>query len=66
MKTLKSFIVEGKAEVKATKQASGYLPPTEAPFKCGACKFFGKPNKCILVEGEIEENACCNLFQKRI
>lgn len=48
--------------IKLTKVISGYLPPEEGPFECENCHYFSKPNKCELVEGNIDPEGCCNLY----
>lgn len=40
------------------------MPPENGPFHCGGCEYFSSPNDCKLVEGHIEAEGCCNLYQK--
>lgn len=49
---------------KTDQRAAGYLPPSQAPFRCGSCEYFSAPSACRLVEGRIEAEGCCNLFSK--
>lgn len=59
------------ASDKTSKQAAGYLPPVEGGFKCANCIFFvrgdgpghGGIGACKLVEGKIDPEGCCNLFE---
>lgn len=54
----------------ATKIESGYdLAPKEIASKesfggvrCDTCSFWESPNKCTIVKGVIEPDACCNLY----
>ena len=41
-----------------------YMSPEEGPFKCGNCEYFQAPNACQLVEGKIEAEGCCSLYEK--
>lgn len=53
-----------------TKIESGYdLAPKEIASKisfggirCDSCYFWSEPNKCDVVKGNIEPDACCNLY----
>jgi len=56
---------------KSSKASAGYLPPVEGGFKCANCIFFqrgdgpghGGIGSCKLVEGKIDPQGCCNLFE---
>lgn len=49
---------------KASQKAVVYMDSDEGPFRCDHCEYFSKPDKCRLVEGEIDPGGCCNLFEK--
>lgn len=49
---------------KTTQAISGYLGPESGPFACKFCKHFEDPNSCGLVAGNIDPDACCNLYEQ--
>lgn len=50
--------------MKANYQAAGYQPPDMGPFHCGGCVHFDTSGACELVDGQIEDEGCCNLYSK--
>ena len=40
-----------------------YMGPEKGPFKCGHCEYFESPSSCRKVDGAIDPNGCCNLYQ---
>ena len=40
-----------------------YMYSDQGPFMCSNCAYFQQPNACVKVEGEIDPEGCCNLFE---
>lgn len=40
-----------------------YMYSDQGPFMCSNCAYFQQPNGCVKVEGEIDPEGCCNLFE---
>ena len=41
-----------------------YFGPEQGPFKCSRCEYFIVGGACQKVEGVIDPDGCCNLFEK--
>lgn len=41
-----------------------YMTGDQGPFKCANCEYFIEGGACEKVEGEIDPEGCCNLFEK--
>lgn len=41
-----------------------YFGPDQGPFKCSLCEYFIANHGCKKVEGYIDPDGCCNLFEK--
>lgn len=54
----------GTTDGKYVKSMVQYRPAT-GPAKCGACRYFIAQRKCVLVEGDIDPEDTCNLWQGR-
>lgn len=52
---------EGKVE--QSDPVANYMGPDKAPFMCAHCEYFKGPNSCEKVNGYIDPNGCCNLFE---
>jgi hypothetical protein len=49
---------------KMSQKIAQYVPATKNGKKCAACKFFETPHSCKVVEGNINPNGWCMLWQK--
>lgn len=47
----------------ATKEAANYRPANDDLQRCISCAAFQPPAGCTLVQGEIAEDAVCDLFE---
>lgn len=43
---------------------ANYFGPDQGPFKCSHCEYFIVGGACKKVEGTIDPDGCCNLFEK--
>jgi len=43
---------------------ANYFGPDQGPFKCSHCEYFIVGGACKKVEGYIDPDGCCNLFEK--
>lgn len=43
--------------------SANYMGPDKGPFKCGHCEYFMAPNACQKVQGPIDAEGCCNLYE---
>ena len=50
--------------VAQSDPSANYMGPDQGPFKCGNCEYFQAPNSCQKVQGPIESEGCCNLYEK--
>jgi hypothetical protein len=50
---------------KLKKYMVVYMGPDKGPFKCGNCERFSAPNSCSIVEGAVEAEGCCDLFDPK-
>lgn len=41
-----------------------YFGPDQGPFDCSHCEYFIPGGSCRKVEGVIDPDGCCNLFEK--
>lgn len=49
---------------KVDQEAVVYMSGRQGPFRCDHCEYFSAPNRCQIVEGDIDPAGCCNLFEK--
>lgn len=49
---------------KMSEKVAHYVAVTPNGKKCSACKFFEAPRACKVVEGDIDPNGWCMLWQK--
>ena len=47
-----------------SQRVAHYVAVTPNGKKCSACKFFEHPHSCKVVEGNIDPNGWCMLWQK--
>lgn len=57
--------VGSRAQQKMSKQAAQYQDSPKGDQKCAACRFFIKDGSCQLVEGEINPDGWCRLYQPK-
>lgn len=50
--------------MKESQEEANYDGPDQGPFMCQNCKFFLPEGACQKVEGAIDPEGCCNLFEK--
>lgn len=43
---------------------SGYVTSSDG-FSCKRCRHFVKPDNCLRVEGNIDPNGCCNVWEEK-
>lgn len=66
MSTIPASDGDGAAE-QARLDAAGYQPPSEAPFKCGHCRFFmAEVSRCRKpeVRAAVKAEGCCDYYKK--
>jgi hypothetical protein len=51
---------------KASKESVGYSDSTSATDKCGLCEFYIEGGRCRLVEGDIDPQGWCELFDPEV
>lgn len=49
---------------KTPKSMVVYMDGDKGPFKCANCEYFQDPSSCKKVEGKIDPEGCCNLYEK--
>ena len=50
---------------KVDQEIARYEPPEHGPFKCGNCDYFVAPYHCRIIEGLVESEGCCILFEHK-
>lgn len=53
------------ASQKISKKTAGYQDHPNDDQQCAKCRFFQKPHSCQLVEGKIDKDGWCTLFQAK-
>lgn len=48
---------------KLSQLTSGYLGPENGPFMCGNCRHFDGQGGCDIVDGLIDPQGCCSVFE---
>lgn len=51
------------ATAKVSQQTVGYQQNPKGPSRCGTCKFFQAPSSCNYVQGPINPQGWCTLYQ---
>ena len=41
-----------------------YMGPEDGPFKCSRCEYYIVGGACEKVEGTIDPDGCCNLYEE--
>lgn len=44
------------------QETAGYSD--DGPTRCGTCAYFEEPSACAKVSGEVDENGCCNGYER--
>jgi hypothetical protein len=50
---------------KVEQELARYEPPSHGPFKCGNCSYFRAPTTCQVLEGSVEAEGCCVLYEQK-
>lgn len=57
--------VAAPAEAKTSQQAAAYVNHPKGDQECDKCRFFQKPNGCMIVAGKISPKGWCKFYVKK-
>jgi hypothetical protein len=46
-----------------SQNAVVYMGGELGPFRCDHCEYFKAPSSCAIVEGQIDPEGCCNVYE---
>ena len=61
---VKESELRSSGKVAQDDPQANYFSPDQGPFKCSHCEYFIVGGACEKVEGQIDPDGCCNLFEK--